>query len=381
METFRKDYTMKKRLIIPAFALVLILFILPISFADIEEIDPSKPWFPLHFLASCTDSECYLADSLGTGNIDYARGLTGSDISPLEEISVDLRFWHPISQIAKSNTDFTSIDANNNGWPDVCDRLLPDDGELPQEYIDDYAEKAGAMYEPMYAISMGLNILYRIDSEDAGWPDKCDCVLSELHHDKFNCGECGNACAVGTTPACCDSECKDLDNDNDNCGSCGNSCGINAYCLDGACKCNANYADCNGAGDGSDADGCECYTGGSNVCYNNACCTPSSWSPATSTICSGQTFTQTSNCGTTRTATGTRVCCTWGWSGWLNNYEPRSPYHDTYLNSKEDCFIYCQNKYGSNLKVASFRPGRCKCATHTSLRKDSDYKYKIWQCT
>ena len=37
-------------------------------------------------------------------------------------------------------------------------------------------------------------------------------------------------------------------------------------------------------------------------------CTVTSWSPSTSTICSGQSFTQTSNCGNTRGATGTKVC-------------------------------------------------------------------------
>lgn len=39
-------------------------------------------------------------------------------------------------------------------------------------------------------------------------------------------------------------------------------------------------------------------------------CTDTSWSPEPATVCSGQTFTQTSNCGRTRTATGTKVCTT-----------------------------------------------------------------------
>ena len=39
-------------------------------------------------------------------------------------------------------------------------------------------------------------------------------------------------------------------------------------------------------------------------------CTVSSWSPSTSAVCSGQSFTQTSNCGTTRSSTGTKYCCT-----------------------------------------------------------------------
>lgn len=41
-----------------------------------------------------------------------------------------------------------------------------------------------------------------------------------------------------------------------------------------------------------------------------AACTVSSWSPDPSTVCSGTSFTQTSNCGTTRAATGTKNCCT-----------------------------------------------------------------------
>ena len=37
-------------------------------------------------------------------------------------------------------------------------------------------------------------------------------------------------------------------------------------------------------------------------------CTDTTWSPDPSTVCSGQSFTQTSNCGTTRTAAGTENC-------------------------------------------------------------------------
>ncbi len=37
-------------------------------------------------------------------------------------------------------------------------------------------------------------------------------------------------------------------------------------------------------------------------------CTVSSWAPSTNSVCSGTTFTQTSNCSTTRSATGTKNC-------------------------------------------------------------------------
>ncbi|EKE20365.1 MAG: hypothetical protein ACD_8C00012G0005 [uncultured bacterium] len=41
------------------------------------------------------------------------------------------------------------------------------------------------------------------------------------------------------------------------------------------------------------------------VCYGTPDCVDSTWSPATSTVCLGETFTQTSNCGTTQQVSGT----------------------------------------------------------------------------
>lgn len=45
-------------------------------------------------------------------------------------------------------------------------------------------------------------------------------------------------------------------------------------------------------------------------CKEGACieCTDSTWNPTSSFICSGEIFTQTSNCGNTRKATGTKTC-------------------------------------------------------------------------
>ncbi|MBU2264704.1 PKD domain-containing protein [Patescibacteria group bacterium] len=43
------------------------------------------------------------------------------------------------------------------------------------------------------------------------------------------------------------------------------------------------------------------------------CCSVSSWSPDPSTVCSGTPFTQTSNCGNTRTAYGSKTCCVAGY--------------------------------------------------------------------
>lgn len=50
------------------------------------------------------------------------------------------------------------------------------------------------------------------------------------------------------------------------------------------------------------------------ACTNNPC-TDSSWTPAVTTICDGLTFSQTSNCGATRTGIGTKTCTAPGGGG------------------------------------------------------------------
>jgi len=64
-----------------------------------------------------------------------------------------------------------------------------------------------------------------------------------------------------------------------------------------------NSSSCPYCGDGRCTEGCD-------VCVADCgtCCTDSSWSPDPSTICLGVSFTQTSNCGNTRGATGTATC-------------------------------------------------------------------------
>ena len=66
----------------------------------------------------------------------------------------------------------------------------------------------------------------------------------------------------------------------------------------------------------------------SQACNTHACCFPGPWSPPPSTVCSGQSFTQTrvcgagcdpGNCSTSRPALGTKPSrdCQWGpWSQW-----------------------------------------------------------------
>ncbi|ABW65875.1 hypothetical protein [Desulfosudis oleivorans] len=60
-------------------------------------------------------------------------------------------------------------------------------------------------------------------------------------------------------------------------------------------------------------------------------CTVSSWTPATSTVCSGVSFTQTSNCDTTRTRVGTKNCTAKLSLDFSNvQYKWISPYHYYY---------------------------------------------------
>lgn len=47
------------------------------------------------------------------------------------------------------------------------------------------------------------------------------------------------------------------------------------------------------------------YNGSDASCSANKICTPTIWTPSTNTVCSGTSFTQTSNCGTTQSAAGT----------------------------------------------------------------------------
>jgi len=71
------------------------------------------------------------------------------------------------------------------------------------------------------------------------------------------------------------------------------------------------------------ADGTNCGT--SYQCQGGSCvCVDSSWSPSPSTICSGSSFTQTSNCGNTRIISGTKSCIT-----------------NVYLSTFEGCGLYC----------------------------------------
>jgi len=92
----------------------------------------------------------------------------------------------------------------------------------------------------------------------------------------------------------------------------------------------------------------------------NALCTPTTWTPDTLTVCSGTSFTQTSNCGTTRTATGTASCSCQGTAptgtGVVNgpavfttvSYTPSTWTYDAGATTSTACKWKCSSGYVQN---------------------------------
>lgn len=75
-------------------------------------------------------------------------------------------------------------------------------------------------------------------------------------------------------------------------GTCTPNCNCaSTTCIGSTCRNSCDTADCQGSKD--------CTT---------TPCTDSTWTPDASTVCSGEQFTQTSNCGRTRTIDGTNDC-------------------------------------------------------------------------
>ncbi len=95
---------------------------------------------------------------------------------------------------------------------------------------------------------------------------------------------------------------------------CADSCG-NLYAgtkTDGICCVDTSWSPspstvCSGTSF-TQTSNCDRTRSASGTMTGGSCCTDTSWSPSPSTVCSGQSFTQTSNCGRTRSATGTQSC-------------------------------------------------------------------------
>jgi len=77
---------------------------------------------------------------------------------------------------------------------------------------------------------------------------------------RYDCGACGNECAIEAGEYCedgechcprdeiiCDGFCRDTQTDHDHCGECGNECAEHLICANGECRCeNEEHTDCNG---------------------------------------------------------------------------------------------------------------------------------------
>lgn len=147
------------------------------------------------------------------------------------------------------------------------------------------------------------------------------------------------------------------------------------------------------------------FFGVSPVDWFGTICVSTSWSPARSTVCLGQSFTQTGNCGDIRPTTGTKTCsgtmcstpaysCStanvWSkYSNWLTNTcsSGNCSYQITTVggcNSSQDCgTATCQNSYDyeycNNSEIRAKTMGYddiCRSDSSgcgTSLRECNDY--------
>ncbi len=91
-----------------------------------------------------------------------------------------------------------------------------------------------------------------------------------------------------------------------------------------------------------------------NSLYCDSGCVDSSWAPEASTICEGQSFTQTSQCGTTRGAIGTKG--TWG--AWTDVGDPALQCPEVHMVTKErfhSCTNERETQKGNGTKDCSVR--------------------------
>jgi hypothetical protein len=195
----------KRRVII--FSIIFVILFSSFSLA----LDMSQPWHTFR----------KLSNPAGRIFDDQARAYKCDSISlPTSVFDVGM-INHPLQQ-------FSDVDSNNNGWPDIGISLLTPENQTPVDSAQAYHD----ISEVRRGVAGAAN--QKIDSNNNGWPDYCDCVLSEVATDPNNCGACGNVCS-GSNPGCCSETCVDLSNDESNCGSCGNQCGSGQICKNGVC--------------------------------------------------------------------------------------------------------------------------------------------------
>lgn len=133
------------------------------------------------------------------------------------------------------------------------------------------------------------------------------CVGTSSWHKSINECDSGKECRIENNIAGCYSGSS----------ACSGGCPTGKVCSNGACinegaVCNqaclsgqvcSNYICVTPCAPDCDAATHSCVNG---VCVKD--CTITTWTPETSTVCSGSVLTQTSNCNTTRSVAGTKTC-------------------------------------------------------------------------
>jgi len=117
----------------------------------------------------------------------------------------------------------------------------------------------------------------------------CGAACTDTGSDTSNCGECGNACAIGAScndgqcSACsgtiCGSSCVDLQSDANNCGACGRACEAGDTCVGGTCGscCSNGNTVCQGVSGAASSctnlqwDSSNCGACGNNCAANEMC--------------------------------------------------------------------------------------------------------------
>ncbi|MFO0603054.1 MAG: hypothetical protein U0324_07765 [Polyangiales bacterium] len=163
----------------------------------------------------------------------------------------------------------------------------------------------------------------------------CDGVCVPVSSDPLHCGRCDRRCAAPTTVCrdgvctCpkdqCGGACVDVRTDPAHCGACGRACGAHQRCEGGACVCEADYGQCDGAAqcetalrdNPSHCGGCDevCYAGercDATRCVATACAPGLADCEAPETPCETRTDSSDRHCGACGRACAAGTRCAGG---------------------------------------------------------------------
>lgn len=107
------------------------------------------------------------------------------------------------------------------------------------------------------------------------------------------------------------------------------------------------------------------------------CCTVNDWSPTVDTVCNGVTFTQTSNCGTTRTAVGTKLPVDGGWTAW-SSWSACSDDCDGTQTRTRSCTNPAPVCGGANCVGASIESQWCANVMTGTIKTSVDNEYNLY---